>query len=183
MTQIPLIPRQVVPDLTVPLVGGGHWTLANQTPDQFTLIVVYRGLHCPICSHYLADLKRKVDNFQSRGVDVFVLSSDDAERADQAKEEWELNELKMGYGLTLEKAREWGLYISSGRGKTSAGIEEPSLFVEPGIFLVRPDQTLYFATVQTMPFARPSFGDILKAIDFVVAKDYPARGEVTEIGV
>jgi hypothetical protein len=34
-----------------------------------------------------------------------------------------------------------------------------------------------------MPFARPSFGDILKAIDFVVAKDYPARGEVTEIGV
>ncbi|HIE89539.1 MAG TPA: AhpC/TSA family protein, partial [Gammaproteobacteria bacterium] len=64
-----------------------------------------------------------------------------------------------------------------------AGIEEPSLFVEPGIFLVRPDQTLYFATVQTMPFARPSFGDILKAIDFVIAKDYPARGEVTEIGV
>jgi hypothetical protein len=112
-----------------------------------------------------------------------VLSSDDAERANQAKEEWELNELKMGYGLTLEKAQEWGLYISSGRGKTSAGIEEPSLFVEPGIFLVRPDQTLYFATVQSMPFARPSFGDILKAIDFVVAKDYPARGEVTEIGV
>jgi hypothetical protein len=32
-----------------------------------------------------------------------------------------------------------------------------------------------------MPFARPSFGDILKAIDFVVAKDYPARGEVTKI--
>jgi len=110
-----------------------------------------------------------------------VLSSDDAERAAQAKEEWELDELKMGYGLTLEKAQEWGLYISSGRGKTSAGIEEPSLFVEPGIFLVRPDQTLYFATVQTMPFARPSFGDILKAIDFVVAKDYPARGEVTKI--
>ena len=87
MNQTPLIPRQVVPDLSVPLVGGGHWSLADQTPDQFTLIVVYRGLHCPICSHYLADLKRKVDNFQSRGVDVFVLSSDDAKRAAQAKEE------------------------------------------------------------------------------------------------
>ena len=65
---------------------------------------------------------------------------------------------------------------------SGASIEEPSLFVEPGIFVVRPNQTLYFAIVQTMPFARPSFGDILKAIDFVIAKDYPARGEVTEIG-
>jgi hypothetical protein len=32
-----------------------------------------------------------------------------------------------------------------------------------------------------MPFARPSFGDLLKAIDFVIANDYPARGEVAEI--
>ena len=27
---------------------------------------------------------------------------------------------------------------------SGAGIEEPSLFVEPGIFVVRPNQTLYF---------------------------------------
>ena len=67
MTQTPLVPRQVVPDLTVPLVGGGHWSLADQTPDQFTLIVVYRGLHCPICSNYLADLNRKLDDLIAEG--------------------------------------------------------------------------------------------------------------------
>ena len=67
---------------------------------------------------------------------------------------------------------------SIGTMVSGAGIEEPSLFVEPGIFVVRPNQTLYFAIVQTMPFARPSFGNILKAIDSVIAKDYPARGEV-----
>jgi hypothetical protein len=71
--------------------------------------------------------------------------------------------------------------VSTGRGKTSAGVEEPALFSEPGLFLVRPDGTLYFATVQTMPFARPHFDDIVKAIDFVLAKDYPARGEVAEL--
>jgi hypothetical protein len=59
----------------------------------------------------------------------------------------------------------------------STGFEEPALFAEPGIFLVRPDGTLYFGTVQTMPFARPHFADILPAIDFVVKNDYPARGE------
>jgi hypothetical protein len=31
--------------------------------------------------------------------------------------------------------------------------------------------------VQTMPFARPHFDELLAAIDFALAKDYPARGE------
>ena len=181
MTQTPLVPRQVVPDLTVPLVGGGYWSLADQTPDQFTLIVVYRGLHCPICSNYLADLNQKLDDFDGRGVKVLVVSSDAEVRATEAREKWGLTHLTLGYGLSLESARQWGLYISTGRGKTSAGVEEPAFFVEPGLFLIRPDRTLYFATVQTMPFARPSFGDILKAIDFVIAKDYPARGEVNVV--
>jgi len=77
----------------------------------------------------------------------------------------------------LEKAREWGLYISSGRGTTSAGVEEPPLFAEPGLFLVKPDGTLYWASISTMPFARPHFGEIAGAIDFAIAKNYPARGE------
>ena len=95
MTQTPLVPRQVVPDLTVPLVGGGHWSLADQTPDQFTLIVVYRGLHCPICSNYLADLNRKLDDFDSRGVKVLVVSSDVEERATEAREKWGLTQLTL----------------------------------------------------------------------------------------
>jgi hypothetical protein len=28
-----------------------------------------------------------------------------------------------------------------------------------------------------MPFARPQFADLLGAVDFALAKDYPARGE------
>ena len=46
--------------------------------------------------------------------------------------------------------------------------------------MIRPDGTLSFGAVQTMPFARPAFGDILKALDFVIANDYPARGEVID---
>ena len=54
------------------------------------------------------------------------------------------------------------------------------MFSEPGLFLVRPDGTLYFASVQTMPFSRPRFADILGALDFVIANDYPGRGEVVD---
>lgn len=94
-----------------------------------------------------------------------------------ARRDWGLEKLTIGYGVSLEKARELGLYISSSRGKTSTGVEEPALFAEPGLFLVRADGTLYFASIQTMPFARPSFAEVLGALDYVIANDYPARGE------
>jgi peroxiredoxin len=176
----PLMPRQAVPSLELPTVGGDIWSLSDQNPEHFTLVVIYRGLHCPICSMYLGDLNRKAAEFAERGVSVLVASSDDAERAAEARDKWGLDKLTVGYGLSLDKAREWGLYISSGNGTTSIGIEEPAMFSEPGLFLVRPDGTLYFGSVQTMPFARPAFGDIVKALDFVIAKGYPARGEVID---
>jgi hypothetical protein len=83
----------------------------------------------------------------------------------------------VGYGLALSSAREWGLFVSTSRGTTSIGIEEPALFAEPGVFIVRADGTLYYGSVQTMPFARPHFDELLAAIDFALAKSYPARGE------
>lgn len=182
MTDIqPLIPRRPVPALSVPTVGGATWRLADQKPHHFTLVAFYRGLHCPICSRYLGDLEGKVDEFAKRGVGAIAVSSDVRERAEEAKQKWKLDKLAVGYGLELAVARRWGLYVSTGRGKTSIGVDEPALFSEPGLFIVRPDGTLYFGAVQTMPFARPHFADILGALDFVIAKDYPARGEVVSL--
>ena len=129
----PLMPRQKVPSLSVPLVGGGTWSLADQTPENFTMVVFYRGLHCPICGKYLKDLDDKLGEFAKRGVNVVVLSSDTQERAEQAKEKWKLENIDLGYGLSLEAAREWGLYISTSNGVTSSGVEEPALFSEPGL--------------------------------------------------
>jgi peroxiredoxin len=168
------------PTLEVSTVGEGTWRLADQNPRNFTMVVFYRGLHCPICSMYLADLNSKAAAFAERGVATVIISTDSGDRAVEAKTKWGLDNLTVGYDLSLDKARAWGLYISSSRGKTSTGVEEPALFSEPGLFVIRPDGTLYFGTVQTMPFARPAFGDILKALDFVIANDYPARGEVID---
>lgn len=177
----PLVPRQPVPPLAVPLVGGGQFDIATEKSERFVLIVFYRGLHCPICRTQLGDLEAKLPDFTKRGVSVAALSSDSTERAERSKREWKLPNLRLGYGLDLHVARRWGLYVSTSRGMTSAGVEEPALFSEPGLFLIRPDRTLYFASVQTMPFARPHFADILSALDFVIAKNYPARGEVMNL--
>lgn len=172
-----LTPRQPTPDLSVSLVGGGSWSLSEQKPDNFTMIVAYRGLHCPICRPYLSELNRSLEEFEKRGVTAVAVSSDVLERAEQTKAEWGLSNLQVGYGMSIDTAREWGLYISTSRGKTSTGVLEPDLFSEPGLFLVRPDHTLYAASYATMPFARPHFKEILTALDFIIPNDYPARGE------
>lgn len=172
-----LNPRQPVPSLSVNTLAHGSFDLSAEAPEHFTMLVFYRGLHCPICAKYLMELERLVPEFEKRGVKVIALSSDGQERASAMAEKVKATQLRIGYGLTLQDARAWGLYISESRGKTSIGIEEPARFSEPAVYLVRPDGTLYYGAVQTMPFARPNFSDLVGAIDFALANDYPARGE------
>ncbi len=173
-----LKPRQSVPALDIETLDGS-WSLAEQTPENFTMVVFYRGLHCPICSKYIAEVDKLAGDFGEIGVSILVLSGDDRERAEQSRQDWELSNLAIGYGVSANQARDWGLHRSAGRGLTSTGIEEPAEFSEPGLFIVRPDNTLYWAQVSTMPFARPHFREIIGALNFALEKDYPARGELS----
>ncbi|MCZ4347070.1 peroxiredoxin-like family protein [Devosia neptuniae] len=172
-----LMPRQKTPDLSVQTLDNGVFNLSEAQAERGTVVCFYRGLHCPICANYLKDLESRIDDFAERGVSVIALSTDTEERARAMADKIGASKLQIGYGLSLEKAREWGLYISTSRGKTSIGIEEPALFSEPGLFLVSPGQTLYYGSVQTMPFVRPHFAELVSALDFAIKNDYPARGE------
>jgi peroxiredoxin len=167
-----LIPNEPVPALDVALVDGGRFRLSEQHPQAFSLIAVYRGYHCPICRTYLGELRDHAPALSELGVIPIAVSSDDAERAQKTKTEWELGDLALGYGLSIDAGRAWGLYVSK-----AISPKEPPLFLEPGLFLVRPDGALYCASVQTMPFARPSIKEIAGAIGFVTKNNYPARGE------
>ena len=172
-----VLPRQKVPALNLSLVGGGTWSMDAQTPEHFTMLVFYRGYHCPICKTQLNDLLAKKEDFAKTGVNVIAISSNPEELAEKTVEEWGLEGLDVAHSLDLGDALEWGLHLSAGR----EGTPEPELFSEPGLFLVRADGTLYFSSIQTMPFARPQFSDILGAAKFVVDKDYPARGELVSL--
>lgn len=174
-----LIPREKTPTLTLPTLSQGDFDLTTEASQNGTLVCFYRGLHCPICATYLTELERQTPKFAERSIGTVAVSVDGADRAKDMAEKIKAKDLRIAYGLSLEKAREWGLYLSAGRGTTSIGIEEPALFSEPGVFIVKPDQTLYYGSVQTMPFVRPHFADFMGALDFVLANDYPARGEYT----
>ncbi len=174
------VPRQLVPDLSVPLVGGPRWRLCDQKPKHFTMLIFYRGLHCLECRNYLQQAEARLKDFRAAGVSVIALSSDCEERGIATERDWHLESLPLAYGLTEKQARGYGLFISRGEGVTPLGIEEPPLFVEPGLFLVRPDRTLFFASIQNMPFARPGLSEVLRMVEWTVLNGYPARGDVEE---
>jgi len=167
-----LIPRQEVPELIVDTVNGMTWDLRDQQPKNFTMVVFYRGLHCPVCKSYLEELNSKIDQFRDKGVNVICVSANTRSLAEETTTKWDVDKLTIGFDFSIENARKWDLFVSEGISD-----KEPDVFFEPGLFLIRPDRTLYAASIQSMPFARPKFDDLLKSISFVLNEEYPARGE------
>ena len=165
-----LMPGTAAPALSLPLVGGGTYDLSAQSPDTATMVIFYRGYHCPVCKGYLGRVADKAAAFAEAGMPIVLVSMDAEERATKAKEEWGLGDLPVAYGLTEEQARGWGLYVT-----TSIKEAEISVFNEPGTFWVLPDGTLYLIDIASMPFGRPEL-DLLLGKTVAVGAGYPARG-------
>jgi peroxiredoxin len=164
-------PTELAPDLTVPLLRGGTYRLADQRPRTFTMVVFFRGLHCPVCRAQLSELERRLPEFEDRGIEVIAASGETRERTAQLAEQWRLEHLPLAYGLTEDQMRAWGLFISHGIKD-----DEPGLFNEPGLFLISPDHTVYYESILSMPVGRPRVDDLLSGIDYWVTVGYPARG-------
>jgi peroxiredoxin len=165
-------PRQPAPDLTVPLLRGGTYRLSDRRPRLFTMVVFFRGLHCPVCRAQLSELERRLAELKQRGIEVIAVSGETLERTARLAQEWKLERLNLAYGLAEEQMRAWGLFISRGINE-----HEPARFNEPGLFLISPGHTVYYESVLSMPVGRPRLADLLDGIDYWTTHDYPARGE------
>ena len=155
------------------LVGGTLDFTSLLEGSLGLLLVVYRGKQCGYCKTQLSYIEKRYEEFSKRNIKVLAISADTIERAQLTQEELALGSLQIAYGLDLELARQCGLYISQKRKE----VEMP-LFSEPGIFMIRPDQTLETAWVSSFAFPRPPLGGIIKAIDFFLEIDplLPPRG-------
>lgn len=169
-----LLPNSKAPTLELNLLNRQPWSLKTAPAKEFNLIIVYRGYHCPVCKSYLKKFQELQSQFNDLGVILTATSCDTRERAERSRDEWAVESLSIAYGLTPRQVAEWGLY-SSNAIKDS----EPDFFAEPGLFLVKPDQTIFYAAYNSMPFGRPEPQAILDAVKFVLENDYPARGKAT----
>ena len=166
-----LIMGSEAPALEVKTLDGTVWKLADQRPENYTMIVFYRGAHCPLCEQSVSDLEQKLEAFRQLGIEVIAISGDTQAKAEAFKTKVNLQQVPIGYGLSPDDMRRWGLYLSKGHFES-----EPTLFSEPAVFLVKPDGRLYFANIGTHPFSRISFDFLLNGLDYVINNDYPFRG-------
>ena len=86
---------------------------------------------------------------------------------------WELPDLTLGYTLSEEASKAWSLYLSAG---VKDG--EPDMFSEPGLFLIDSENQVYYSAINSNPSGRPYLPSFVKAIDYIVSTNYPARGEM-----
>lgn len=167
-SSVRLLPNQPVPPLRVKTVGGPCWRLCDQKPKHFTLVLFYRGLHCTFCKDVLQAYEAHYDEFRKLGVRVLAVSTDDRARAERAVADWKLDELTVCWGLTRDQAEAWGLYITDGSGEATEAGAEPSWFIEPALFFVKPDGRLFASHVQSMPVAQPRMEDVLAGIRYAI---------------
>lgn len=169
MTSLKLIAGDRIPVIIVPAADGGRLDL-GQTKG-WTLIVVYRGKHCPLCRSYMKQLNDLFDEFWNSDVAVLAVSADTKEKAEaqQHEERWKF---PVGYDLSIEQMRALGLYISTPRSPQEAD----RAFPEPGLFVVNPSGDLQIIDISNAPFARPDLQSVLNGVRFIQQKQYPIRG-------
>ncbi|MFD2738525.1 redoxin domain-containing protein [Sulfitobacter aestuarii] len=163
---------QPFPKQKVAKLGGGELTLGEPREGRdWQLVVLYRGLHCPICKKYLKTLEGLQQNFYDIGVDVVAVSGDPEEKAREMADEQELS-LAVGYGLTLEQMAALGAYISDPRSPQ----ETDRPFAEPATYVINAQGNVQIVDVSNAPFSRPDLEGLLGGLKFIRENDYPVRG-------
>jgi peroxiredoxin len=164
----------VFPAMTLPRVGGGEIELGNpQGENDWQLVVVYRGKHCPLCSRYLGELSALIDRFHEIEVDVVALSGDPEEKA-RAHMESVGPAFPVAYGMSIDQMKTLGLYISHPRSAQ----ETDRPFAEPGIFVINAEGKVQVTDISNAPFARPDLKTLASGLAFIrdPANSYPIRG-------
>jgi hypothetical protein len=126
--------------------------------------------------NYIREIDSYYDKAIEAGFDIVLVTMDPKEKVEESTKGI-TTKVPIGYGMTEEVARSWGLFISGGRPNTA----EPEIFSEPGLFVIRPKEsnsTIFMAMVQSAPFTRPSMEQLIGGLQYAVENNYPTRGNI-----
>jgi len=160
------------PEIILSLVGGSEVVIGKpDKEDNWKLIFVYRGAHCPVCKQYLEKLESLKDKFLALGAEVIAVSGDPEYKATSMVESARLN-FPVAYGLSTEQMQNLGLYISNPRSPE----ETDKPFSEPGMFAINPEGKVHLIDISNTPFNRSDLGELVENIEWIQENNYPIRG-------
>ncbi|QQL45344.1 peroxiredoxin-like family protein [Sulfuriroseicoccus oceanibius] len=167
-----LISGGTLPILTLPLVGGDEVTLGKTSrPGLWQIVIIYRGLHCPLCHKYLKRLEELRTGFANANAELVAISGDPLEKAEKMVSTHGL-QFPVAYGLTVPQMQELGLYVSDPRSPE----ETDRPFPEPATFALNSDGRLHLIELSNTPFNRADLAELLDTVEWVQENDYPIRG-------
>jgi len=161
-----------LPALTLPLVGGGEITLGKPAvAGNWQIVIVYRGLHCPLCKRYLQRLEELKDGFAQTKAEIVAVSGDPLNKAEAMIAERGLS-FPVAYDLSVADMKTLGLYISHPRNDQ----ETDRPFAEPATYAVNDEGKLHLIEISNTPFNRADLGELLETVEWIQENDYPIRG-------
>ena len=137
------------------------------------MIVIYLGLHCPICKTYTAKIEAQKDKFDELETDIVFISGDTAKKVKDFASEVGLN-LPIAYDLSIQRIRQLGLDISVSRLN-----ETDRPFPEPGLFVFNEKGQPHILEISNAPLIRPEPELIIRCIMHIKKNNYPNRGTLT----
>jgi len=159
-----------LPSFTATRLDGSSMTFEGSN-GQWFLLVVYRGKHCGRCKKYLNKLESMQSQWREAGFDILAVSADPIEKAKSDVDEfgWTFD---IACGLSEPDMHKLGLYVSN----PLTPDETDRRFAEPGVFCIRPDNTVQIAAISNGPSARPDLEELLDGMEFTIEHGKPARG-------
>jgi len=177
MKNTKLLAGEKFPTIQITDTNGNLASLSDaahlgEDKDKWSLVVVYRGYHCPICLKYLNSLTEYTEKLKSLNIDVVAVSADTPEQLDKMKDKGLDVKFPVVTGLTLTQMHALGLYISDPMSDS----ETDHAFPEPGLFVVNPKGETVMIEIANAPFIRPDLEQFVSGLEFALNKNYPVRG-------
>lgn len=148
-------------------------TRVQPAADDWQMVVIYRGVHCPICATYLTELNELHDDFKKANIDLVAVSADSVSQLNSfLKDKVDDLSFEVLAELSISQMNLLGLYISEPRSLE----ETDHPFAEPCVLVINPDNQLHIVDKSNAPFSRPDLRKLLDGIKFIQSKDYPIRG-------
>ncbi len=139
-----LEPGDKAPDFTLKDLEGRHHRLSDYLKGQKIVLLFYRGEWYPICNLQPHSLQEKLAEFQKANAQILAVSTDTPENSQKL-----VGKHNLGFpvlaGLSREAVAAYDLFFNEEKG-----------YAEPAVFILRPDGTVAYASLQSRPMGRLS---------------------------
>lgn len=151
------------PEIVLPLVAGGDTSIGTpSSPENWRLVVIYRGAHCPLCTRYLTALEGYIAGFAQANTEVIAVSADSREKASAYASQHGFS-FPLAGELTLAHMRQLGLYVS----QPAAPGEADGPFAEPGLFVIDGAGIVHVVEIANAPFVRPDLELLCRSVGYM----------------